>query len=215
MILSEQPLDMSSKHEATTSYSEQLVSNSGARRFSAAGMHDHMIGRSAAASSSGHTIPSISTTAANTFPSHDQIINFHQSHTHNNNNNSCHSSTSGEQHSPALSSNGNNSSGNEDEPCTSGGTEPMSSPSDGGDRSPNDSLEVSPPPLTRLLPKTKTISDPKDFFAKLYGPDDRKTSISSASQVREIAAAQVLVQPQLRYGLLQPLIPARATAVAH
>ena len=36
------------------------------------------------------------------------------------------------------------------------------------------SMERSPPPFT----KPRTISDPKDFFAKLYGPDDRKQTKS-------------------------------------
>jgi hypothetical protein len=45
--------------------------------------------------------------------------------------------------------------------------------------------EDSPPPLTRvtagLFTKQKTPSSPKDFFAKLYGPDEKKPTDGAAS----------------------------------
>ena len=38
-------------------------------------------------------------------------------------------------------------------------------------------VSVSPPPLIRIhdTSKSKTPSDPKEFFAKLYGPEERNT----------------------------------------
>ncbi|XP_023348962.1 homeobox protein rough, partial [Eurytemora carolleeae] len=44
--------------------------------------------------------------------------------------------------------------------------------------------ETSPPPLTKLnLVKPKTVSSPKDFFAKLYGPDESKSGNPTAAPV--------------------------------
>lgn len=44
--------------------------------------------------------------------------------------------------------------------------------------------EASPPPLTKLnLVKPKTVSSPKDFFAKLYGPDESKSGNPTAAPV--------------------------------
>ena len=57
------------------------------------------------------------------------------------------------------------------------------------------SLEHSPPPFN----KPRTISDPKDFFEKLYGPDNRKQTQSSKQVIIDTIILKFLKKLKLNY----------------